>query len=164
MYVVHHKKHSHRFIFTLLQQRGAIHTDSSGTSSGHLCVVLPRCDLTQTLQGEVSWWWCSPSISLMDWKRFTRKSNKRGRRSWRTATHKHTLTSWKLALLPRLPNKTACLCTGATTALRRMTRRTLFKWAQMQTHGVDVLWPGAFDVESFLSFFQRLKVWLRKRR
>ncbi len=83
--------------------------------------ILQRCDLVQTLQREVSWRWRPPSISLMDWKRFTRKSNKPGGRTSRTArththththTHRDTLASWKLVLLPRGTNKTACLCTA----------------------------------------------------
>lgn len=108
---VYHRTHSYRFI------------SSAALCHNHWLILWPwvlrgilqRCDFVQSLQREVSWRWRPPSISLMDWKRFTRKINKPGGRSWRTTrahTQRHTghfeITS------PAVSNKqdNSCMCTA----------------------------------------------------
>lgn len=95
------------FISTLLQQLGASHPDSS-TGSGYS--VLFYTDLI--LQTGVSWRRHPPSSSLMDWKRFTHKSNKPGGRPPEQQTHQHVLASWKLVLMLRVKKQAACLGTS----------------------------------------------------
>ncbi len=136
--------------------------------------ILQRCDLVQTLQREVSWRWRPPSISLMDWKRFTRKSNKPGGRTSRTArthTHTHTHTQRHTGQLeissPAARNKQDSLFMYSPTAAPHcMTTTRLSKWVWMQSQSVDVLWPvkaRSWKRRTILeSFIQRLKVWWRR--
>ena len=68
-----------------------------------------------TLQREVSWRWRPPSISLMDWKRFTRKSSKPGGRGFENddARGGHTHMRWPAGNeLSRCEgtSRTSCLC------------------------------------------------------
>lgn len=102
------------------------------------CVILQRCDLKQTLQREVSWQWRPPSISLMDWKRFTRKSNKPGgRNSRRTYTHTHA-RQLKICS-PGLSNKKDSLFIySRITAPHFMTTRRLSKCVWVQLHGCSL--------------------------
>ena len=97
-----------------------------------------------TLQREVSWRWRPPSISLMDWKRFTRKSSKPGGRGFENDdargghTHTHALAGWKW-VVPLWRNKPdeLFMCVATPPALCCMTTTRLSKWVRMQSHGAD---------------------------
>lgn len=99
--------------------------------SVHICrplmlhAIFQRCDLAR----EVRWRWRPISISLMDWKRFTRKSNKPGGRMC-AHTLRHSghfeITS------PAVSNKQDNLCvvfsqTAARNEIAKWVRRLLQK-------------------------------------
>lgn len=116
-----------------------------------------------TLQREVSWRWRPPSISLMDWKRFTRKSSKPGGRGFENddarGGHTHTRVRRLEMSCPAVKEQA-----GRVVYVRRHTARALLydnnKIVQMGSDAItrrwwfSDLWSAELEEAAWFIFFE----------